>query len=652
MLNRPGENDGSGEIVPAGSRFSFRAVRQLPLFPRTLATRLALTYTVLTLLIMAGLGWALSGTVRNFYLDRLESDLLDETIVAGDILSPMFESGASSEEIDAAADRLGRALNARLSVIAPDGALLADSEHEAPLLDNYGGRPEVQSAFRSGTGSSLGGTTVGPPYFFVARSIAGGNAVVRLGIPLAVVDGLMADIQRQVLTASLIAAVLMTGAGWFVARRIAKTLAELGSQAAAVAAGRLDSTVDPAPTQELGDLGRAFNAMTVQLRSTVAELERVRVRLEATLANLSDGVIITDERGHIALANEAATSMLAARGTVTGEPFVEVARDHELTEMVQRALSSSTQVTERLIRHSRSGRLLQCAAQRLDAAGESIGVVVMRDVTELHRLEGVRRDFVANVSHELRTPLTSIRALVETLEAGAIDDESVAADFLARIISEVDRLAALVDDLLDLARLESGRLRLTLQMVEPEALVRRAAERMAPQTERARLTLDYSVDAGTPAIVADRNRIDQVLLNLVHNAIKFTPAGGKISISAAPWEDSVEFRVRDTGVGVSPDDLPRLFERFFKADRARRSQGTGLGLAIAKHIVQAHGGSIWAEPNQRQGTVFVFRLPVAGPETSETGDVMDAAGLAPPVASANAGWSGDRGHLVTRLPAR
>jgi two-component system phosphate regulon sensor histidine kinase PhoR len=602
---------------------------------------------------MAALGWSLAGTVRDFYLDRLEGDLLDETIVAGDILSPMLESGSSTEAIDAAADRLGESLNARLSVIGPDGKVLGDSERDAPLIENYGGRPEVEEAFRSGFGSSSRATaSTGASYFFVARSIAGGKAVVRLGIPLAVVDGLVEDIQRQVLTASLIAAVLMTGAGWFVARRIAQSLAAIGGQAAAVAAGRLDATVDPAPTQELGDLGRAFNTMTAQLRNTVAELERVRIRLEATLSNLSDGVIITDDRGHISLANDAATSMLAAKRPVTGEPLVEVARDHELTEMVQTALTGSEQATERLIRHSRSGRLLQCAARRLDAADESIGVVVLRDVTELHRLEGVRRDFVANVSHELRTPLTSIKALVETLETGAIDDETVAADFLARIIAEVDRLAALVDDLLDLARLESGRLRLSLQRVEPEALVRRVSERMAPQTERARLKLELDVATETPAIMADRNRIDQVLLNLVHNAVKFTPVGGTITISAQPDGVFVEFRVKDTGVGVSPDDLPRLFERFYKADRARRSQGTGLGLAIAKHIVQGHGGSIWAEPNQYQGTVFVFRLPVAGPGTSETGDIVDTSGFSVPGARASDDWSGDPARLVTRHPAR
>jgi two-component system phosphate regulon sensor histidine kinase PhoR len=602
---------------------------------------------------MAGLGWSLAGTVRDFYLTRLEDDLLDETIVVGDMLGPMVEAGASSEEIDAVADRLGQSLNARLTVVDTDGAVLGDSEHDAPLLENYGGRPEVQAAFRSGIGSTLRvPPSTQPTYFFVARSIAGNKAVVRLGIPLAIVDGLVGDIQRQVLTASLIAAVLMTGAGWFVARRIALTLAEIGGQAAAVAAGRLDASVDPAPTQELGDLGRAFNAMTAQLRGTVAELERVRVRLEATLANLSDGVIITDERGHVALANEAAMTMLAVKGPVSDEPFVEVARDHELAAMVQEILSSTTPASDRLIRHGRSGRVLQCAARRLDAADESIGVVVLRDVTELRRLEGVRRDFVANVSHELRTPLTSIRALVETLESGAIYDESVSADFLARIISEVDRLAALVDELLDLARLESGRLRLSLERVEPENLLRRAAERVAPQTERAGLTLEIAVAAQTPAIVADRGRIDQVLLNLVHNAVKFTPAGGTISILARPDGEFVEFRVKDTGVGVSPDDLPRLFERFYKADRARRSQGTGLGLAIAKHIVQAHGGSIWAEPNQDRGTVFVFRLPVVGPATSEPGDLVEAASMPSPGATLSGDRSGDRGHPVAHLPAR
>jgi two-component system phosphate regulon sensor histidine kinase PhoR len=267
---------------------------------------------------------------------------------------------------------------------------------------------------------------------------------------------------------------------------------------------------------------------------------------------------------------------------------------------------------------------LQAAARGLDAADERIGVLVLRDLTELRRLESVRRDFVANVSHELRTPLTSIRALVETLEAGAINDPKVSGDFLHRIVSEVERLTALVDELLDLARLESGRMSLQLARESPEDLVVQAASRLSTQMERAGLTISWDISGDVPAIKSDRERIGQVLLNLIHNAIKFTPSGGSIHVSAARIGSDVEFRVEDTGIGVLPDDIPRLFERFYKTDRARRSVGTGLGLAIAKHIVMAHGGTIWAEHNRPSGTAFIFRLPIDGPNDAMTYSESDA----------------------------
>ncbi len=237
--------------------------------------------------------------------------------------------------------------------------------------------------------------------------------------------------------------------------------------------------------------------------------------------------------------------------------------------------------------------------------------MVIRDVTEIRRLEGIRREFVANVSHELRTPLASIKALVETLEAGAIDDPAVATDFLRRVVGEVDRLAALVDDLLDLARLETGRVTLHREPLDPADLLWRAAERLRPQIERARLRLEVPVRAELPPVYADRARIEQVLLNLIHNAIKFTPAGGTITVDAVESGPVLQVTVRDTGVGVSTEELPRVFERFYKADKARRSDGTGLGLAIAKHIVQVHGGTIWVESAPGEGASFTFTLPLA-----------------------------------------
>lgn len=589
-----------------------------PFIPRSLGTRLALTYTGLALLIMTGLGWSLAWTIQDFFLAQLQSDLLQETMVAGDVMASLLSDEADTADLNAEADRLAEALGARVTVIDAAGTVLVDSDRDAESMENHLGRAEIVQAFQEGTGSSLRmSPTVGAPYVYAARSIENGNAVVRLGLPVVAIDELVRGIRQQVFTAAVIATVLMTGAGWFVARRIKEALDDIHGQVAAIAGGRLDASVEPAATRELGDLGRAFNTMTTRLRGTVTELERMRVRLEETLANLSDGVMITDERGHVVLANQSALTMLSVRGPAVGEPVVEVARDHELADMVDRALMTPEGADERVIRHGLSGRILQAAARRLDVADERIGVVVLRDVTELRRLEGMRREFVANVSHELRTPLTSIRALVETLEAGALHDPSVSADFLARIVSEVDRLALIVDELLDLARLESGRIQLALERIEPEVLINHAVRRMAPQIERAGLTVELVATPGMPAIIADRARVDQVLLNLIHNAIKFTLIGGTITIHALLVDDRLEIQVRDTGVGVSSEDLPRLFERFYKADRARRSEGTGLGLAIAKHIVHAHGGTIWAQQNEGGGTVFVFQLPVEGPPLSE-----------------------------------
>jgi two-component system, OmpR family, phosphate regulon sensor histidine kinase PhoR len=592
------------------------ALREAPrrFIPKTLASRLALTYSVLVLAVMAALGWALAQTIRASYLEQIERDLMGEAVVAARLFSPLLDSYDSDQDaLRATAQDVADALSARVTIVDASGRVIADTRSAPEALENHASRPEIVAAQRTGTGSSIrDSATMGAEYLYVAQRTADGGAVVRLGVPVAEVDRLLRDTQERVALAAVLGAILMTGAGWFVARRIGEGLEAVRRQTAAVAAGRFDVEVEPVLTKELGDLGRDFNAMTTQLRETHSELNRMRTRSEATLENLSDGVVLTNALGHVVLANPPARQMLTVRGAIQNQPFVEVARDHELNEILTSALERPGAVFERVIQHGRSGRILQAAARGIEAREERIGLVVLRDVTELRRLEGIRRDFVANVSHELRTPLTSIRALVETLEAGAINDPEVSADFMARIVLEVDRLARLVDELLDLARLESGRLQLDFAAVEPVQLLRRAAGRMAPQTERAGLTVEIAEASDTPLVWIDPERIEQVLLNLIHNAIKFTPSGGSVTLSAAPVDGFVEFRVRDTGAGVNPEELPRLFERFFKTDKARRSEGTGLGLAIAKHIVLAHGGTIWAEPNPDRGTTFSFTVPQAG----------------------------------------
>jgi two-component system phosphate regulon sensor histidine kinase PhoR len=591
--------------------------------PQTLAARLALTYAGLSMLIIAVLGWLLVQTIESFSVDRLHRDLLEETLVAGDLVTPYIRSG-QTREIEPIIDRFGAELRARVTVIAPDGRVIADNESDPSHMDNHGGRPEVRAALATGVGSAVRpSATIGVPFLYVARSIADGEAVVRMSLPLTEVSALVSNVRQQVVGAVLVAGLLMAGAGWYVAKRIGDGLRDMRDQAAAVAAGDFNARLVPAPTQELGDVGRAFNFMTATLSETLEELELVRSRLEATLVNLTDGVVITDEAGHVVLMNDAARAMLAVRGDVLVVTLMWVGRDHELSELVDQAVVECGDAMERVIQHGRSGRTLQIAARCLDAPDERIGVVVLRDITELRKLEGVRRDFVANVSHELRTPLTSIRAMVETLEAGALDDPEVSGEFLTRIISEVDRLADMVDELLDLARLESDRMRLALDWLDPGEIAREAEARLAAQIARSGLSITTSTEPGLPLLRADRTRIGQVLLNLIHNAVKFTPAGGSIHLSVSAQDEWIVYQVEDTGVGVDPEEIDRLFERFYKADRSRRSHGTGLGLAIAKHVVQAHGGSIEAERNRPHGMVFTFRLPVAGP-TDHGGEGTEA----------------------------
>jgi two-component system phosphate regulon sensor histidine kinase PhoR len=506
---------------------------------------------------------------------------------------------AGNRDLEAVAREAADALGARVVIVAATGDVIEDSA--APAAGAAPGR----GAPASGADPQFlwaSAPTAEPP-----------GATVRVGRPLVGVDAARDHLRNLVLGATLAAIVLVAVVGVVVAGRIGEPLEDLRQQAAAVARGRLDVAVRPAATRELGELGRAFNAMTGRLRSSLDELARTRGRLEATLANLSDGVAIVDLRGVVLLLNPAARRMLGATGATAGRPFVEVGRDHELDALVRSAARQGDDPRTATIRHGRSGRTIDATAQRVASGDESLVILVLRDVTDLRRLENVRREFVANVSHELRTPLASIRLVVETLEAGAIEDPAVAYGFLQRIGGETDRLALLVDDLLDLARLESGRVRLHVEPIPAADLVAGGADRLRPMVERARLSLVVEAPPNLPVVNADRARIEQVLLNLIHNAIKFTPPGGEIRITARPLPGAVEIAVSDNGIGVAPDELPRLFERFYKADKARRSEGTGLGLAIAKHIVLAHGGTIAAASTLGQGATFSVTLPLGGP---------------------------------------
>lgn len=404
--------------------------------------------------------------------------------------------------------------------------------------------------------------------------------------------------------------VLAALAGWIGSGKLANAIDQVRMVAGQAADGDLNVSTEPSDVREISELGRTVNRLIGQFQAAKQRNAQEQRWVEAISEGLQDGVLLVNNKEQVTAANGRAAVLLGLVGEVQiGQRLMVLARDYELVEQFRTVMRTGEREL-RTVYVSLSDRYIDIAVIPVETEGERFGLVVLRDVTDLRRLETVRREFVANVSHELKTPLASIRALADTLEAGAIDDPEVSGEFLGRIVIEVDRLNSLVEELLDLGRLESGRLSLDYRAIDPAELIERTVERLRHQLENAGLTIEIETPASMAPAVIDGPRIEQVLLNLIQNAIKFTPPGGSIQIRAAETGGTLRIDVIDTGVGIAEDELPRLFERFYKSDRARRSTGTGLGLAIAKHIVLTHGGKITVKSRLGRGSTFTIELPL------------------------------------------
>jgi two-component system phosphate regulon sensor histidine kinase PhoR len=376
-----------------------------------------------------------------------------------------------------------------------------------------------------------------------------------------------------------------------------------------MAEGDLSARLLPITRDEVGTLTRAFNQMADRLRETITTLAEERSRLTTVLDNMADGVLITDDKGHVRLINPAAIRLLdTTEEHALERSFAQVVRHYQLIELWKRCRETSEEQIE-VVELSLQGPFLQAIVTPLQEAEPRAYLIILQDLTRVRQLETVRRDFISNISHELRTPLASLRAVADTLRDGALEDPPAARRFLDRMDTEVDALTQMVEELLELSRIESGQVPFRLEPVAVADVVLPSVERLRPQAERSVLRLAVDLPSDLPLVWADAERIQQVVTNLVHNAIKFTPSGGEVMISAAAGEGEVVVSVHDTGVGIPANDLPRIFERFYKADHARSGGGTGLGLAISKHIVQGHGGRIWAESIEGRGSTFYFSLP-------------------------------------------
>jgi two-component system phosphate regulon sensor histidine kinase PhoR len=447
---------------------------------------------------------------------------------------------------------------------------------------------------------------------YVAVPITSNGGVAgfaRVALSLAQIDKSLQHINNVIIVGAVIAAVIAILLAFQILRITTEPVKKLTHLSRKMAQGELDQEIQITSRDEVGELARAFNQMAARLKEMVVLLTNERDRMATILSNIDDAILMVDGDGKITTMNRTAENIFQiSEKKALGHTFIEIVRDHELNELVQHCRSTGKQQTG-AVEIKLKKQFLAAIATPL--AGDGGCLVHIQDLTELRRLEMIRQDFISNISHELRTPIASVKALAETLNEGAIEDPSVAKDFLSRINVEVDKLAQMVQELGELSRIESGEAPLQKKPVNIAGAIEHAVDRLRAQADRAGLNLDIDIPPTLPEVMADEARVEQVLVNLIHNAIKFTPSSGRISISAKAKDNDILVSVADTGIGISPDDLPRIFERFYKADKSRSGGGTGLGLAIAKHIVEAHGGRIWAESTEGRGSIFNFTLPLA-----------------------------------------
>ncbi len=409
---------------------------------------------------------------------------------------------------------------------------------------------------------------------------------------------------------------LVGGLGWYIEQEVIRPARRLRQEVERAVAGEKGVGMWRQRRGEIGRLSQTLATYQDHVQEEHGYLTHQLKRLQTVFAQMADGVIITTPLGNVQMANLAALKLFSqTHDQVIDRSFAEVVRHHDIIHLWQRCME--TNEPHHNVIEVRGGLFLQVDCTPLNEAGVRAGcVILLHDLTSVHRLETVRRDFISNISHELRTPLASLRAVVDTLHNGALDDPPIAQRFLARADHEVDALTQMVQELFELSRIESGRVPLKLTSTAIDGVIENVIGRMHSAAERKHLTIEKDIAKNLPPVLVDPPRIEQVLTNLLHNAIKFSLDGGTVTIVAKPSPIDAGFiqvSVQDNGVGIPKHALSRIFERFYKIDRARTSgQGTGLGLAIAKHLIQVHGGKIWATSRENKGSTFYFTLQVSG----------------------------------------
>jgi two-component system, OmpR family, phosphate regulon sensor histidine kinase PhoR len=575
----------------------------------------------LALVVGVGLvsGFYMEEHLRAWLLGRIETELLGQARLGRDLVE-LLPGVASDEAADRLADRLGASSKARVTIVNQGGAVIGDSElslDELRHVENHSHRPEIEQALAVGHGAATRySTSVRADMFYVAVPFQRPEArgVLRVAMPLSEVDSAVNRLRLMLLIAGLVGlglAVLISGVASHLASRPLRSLVRNARlwRSSGVTQRLLVSSND-----ELGRLAGSFNELVGELDQTLKNLAGERDRLETILEGMTEALLALDPDDRVTHVNRAAMTLLGLAQSPVGQVLIEVVRAPALAELIERVHRERGAPAESEIALLPS-RTVLARAVLVKSTGSII--LVMLDITDMRRLEQVRRDFVANVSHELRTPVAVIQANAETLLDGALTHPARGPEFASAILRNAQRLARLVSDLLDLSRIESGNFTLEIQPTEVASAVQRAVESIRGLAARKRLTVDAKI-TDELQVLADTSAFDQILTNLIVNAVKYTPDEGHVEIRAqrapkAPDGSLIHIDVCDDGAGIEPRHRLRIFERFYRVDpgRSREMGGTGLGLSIVKHLVVAMHGEVYVTDNPKGGSVFRVTLPAA-----------------------------------------
>lgn len=576
------------------------------------------TYLLITLIALGAASWYASSFLSDYFMERTIAGLkVQGRIIMGRIAPQLFPLNAS--EVDRLCKEIGKSAQIRVTVLLPGGRVIGDSEKNPADMDNHTDRPEVIKALSGEAGSALRySRTLQKRMMYVAlplRSPDRLEAILRVSIPLTEVDEELSSIQERITFGGFLIALFAALVCFYVSRRISRPIEEMRKGAEYFAKGDLKYRLSSPGTTETANLAEAMNLMAARLESRIETEVNQRNQIEAVLSSMAEGVIALDMDEHILSFNQAAATMFARLpAAAKNQSLHEIIRNRNFQQFMEKAQGSSIPVKEDIILNQNGERIINVKASSLrDSKEKRIGtLLVLNDVTQLRRLEKMRQDFVANVSHEIKTPLTTIKGFVETLQSGAKDNPKEAIRFLSIIEKHVNRLGAIIDDLLQLSRIEKENEENLIQLTKTavKKIITSSIKICKAEAEAKQIEINFTCYDSLEAMI-EPVLFEQAMVNLINNAVKYSMEKSKIQINAIKTDLGVSFSIKDSGIGISKKHLPRLFERFYRVDKARSREqgGTGLGLAIVKHIVQAHGGHVTVDSTPGKGSTFTIHLP-------------------------------------------